>query len=164
MMMRLTIALCLMLLLMPAAATAESYILKRVIVSWGDGTVDDSASSDTFSALGSMSVVGKIITQNIIFCTNATCINMVKNGSATILYVHPHIAYITLRQHDASVIDLIIQSVSPNIVTLYAFEDGVVEVHEWKPTTKNNKQLNSGGETHGSIARGIADALRAIRK
>jgi hypothetical protein len=112
-----------------------------------------------------MGVAGNTITQDITFCAHGACMNVVENSGGTILYVHPGTAYITVkRSEDGLVDDIIIQSVAPNIITLYVYEDGTAEAHEWQPSNKNNKQLHADGEPRGSIARGIADALRAIRK
>jgi len=144
---------------------ADSFLLKRAIVTWDDGTVDDSAASSVFSLEGSMSIVGNTITQNIKYCYQQVCDDVVQNGIGTILYVNPNMAYVTIRREEDGVVDnLIIQSLTPNIITLYVYEDGTAEAHEWQPSSKNNKQLHADGEPRGSIARGIADALRAIRK
>lgn len=144
---------------------ATSYTLKRVIITWDDGTVDDSAASKTFKASGSMQINSNTLTQSITFCVNNDCEKIVDNASGTILYVHPNYAYITARRNeDGSIDDLILQSVTPNIITLYVYEDGTAEAHEWQPTGKNNKQSPTKKAPAGSIGKGIAAAIKATRQ
>lgn len=145
---------------------ASSFLLKRVIITWNDGTVDDSAASDSFSANGSMNISGGGFSQDITFCVYGSCEKIVENASATVLYIHPNYAYITAkRNEDGSIDDLILQSVSPNIITLYVYEDGTAEAHEWEPTAKAAKIVNdNNGVTFGSVAKGVAEAIKSTKR
>jgi len=153
------------LLVLSCSLHAASHTLKRVIITWDDGSTDDSATSKTFKASGTMQINGNTLTQTITFCEGKICDKVVDNASGTITYVHPNYAYITARRNDdGSVDNLILQSVSPNIITLYVYEDGTAEAHEWQPTGKNNKQQPADDDPRGSIGRGVAAGIKSTRQ
>lgn len=114
-------------------AHAEDYTLKRAVITWDGGFIDDSAIAGTFSASGSMSVVGNRITQNITLCNFGTCEQVVENVGSVISHVAENTARISLRFDDETQGDLTILSLFPNIITLFVYDDGTAETHEWEP-------------------------------
>ncbi len=112
-----------------------------------------------------MQINGNTITQTITFCEGKVCDKVADNAGGTITYVHPSYAHITIQRHEDGISDnLLLQSLSPNIITLYVYEDGTAEAHEWQPTGKNNKQSPTKEAPAGSIGKGIAAAIKAARQ
>lgn len=153
----------LMVLGITATAQAENYTLKRVVVTWDDGAVDDSALG-IFQANGSMSINGDRIVQDITFCEFDVCDHVVVNSSGTVKSVAKNAAMVTIKLDDGSVIDLTLLTLSPNIITLYVYDDGTIETHEWQQVEPFSKRLekrtSTDQPTTGAIGKGIAGKLR----
>ena len=114
----------------PVTATAADYSLKRVLVTWEDGILSDSAQGD-FSAEGKMSVIGNRITQNMTLCLAGAC--EAAHASATILSVAPGASSVRIRNDNGLVQDMALLSLSPTIITTHTYSDGTVEIGEWTP-------------------------------
>lgn len=112
---------------------AADFALKRAVITWNGGIVDDSAIGGKFTASGTMAVNGNVIQQNITFCDSGSCEKVVENGGGTIIDVAANTARITARTDDGTVGDLTILTLFPNIITLFVYDDGTVETHEWEP-------------------------------
>lgn len=122
------------LLLIPFSVVAQNFILKRVVITWDGGLVDDSLIvAGKFTANGDMSIVGNKINQNITFCYSGVCDRVIENGGGLILDVAENTARITARNDDGDVGELTILSLYPNIITMYVYDDGTAETHEWEP-------------------------------
>lgn len=89
---------------------------------------------------------------------------MVVNSGGTVTAVATNAAKVTIKLDDGSVGDLTLLTLTPNIITLYTYDGGTIEIHEWEPTAPFAKRLEK--ETHGSnvpvgsIGKGIAGKLR----
>lgn len=161
------IILGIVVLIVSMGTQAANYTLKRAIITWAGPVVDDSYLGD-FQVFGSMSINGMEIVQSIRFCIAGACENLVENTGGTIISISQNTAKITSRRHQDGVIDdLTILSLLPNIITLYVYDDGTVETHEWRPVNAfaiSKEQipddLGESGQVSGQIGRGIAEALR----
>lgn len=145
-----------------STAAAQNYTLKRAVITWDGGSVDDSALG-TFQASGSMSINGNRIIQDITFCEFGTCDHVVVNSGGTVTSVAQNAAKATIQLDDGSAGDLTLLTLSPNIITLFAYDDGTVETHEWEPVAPFGKKLEkaiSGELSAGTIGKGIAAKLR----
>lgn len=147
---------------------SAGYTLKRAVITWDDGSTDDSA-LNTFQATGTMTITNNTITQNITFCSAGICDKVVDNESGTVLSLSANSSRATLRRNDDGTVgDLTLLTLSPNIITLFVYEDGTAEIHEWKPTNPLAKRTDAAPEsgntatnhTRGSVGTGIARALR----
>lgn len=162
---KISIAIFLIVIFMPNVQAGD-YTLKRVVITWAGALVDDSALGP-FRASGSMNINGQVITQNITFCQNGTCEKMVENSSGTIVNVTPGTEKVSIRLHeDGTVGDLTLLTLSPNIITMFVYDDGTAETHEWQPVNAFTKIANEIPETAnqaiviGKIGRGVANKLR----
>ncbi len=121
-----------LIILASSTIQAADYTLKRAVVTWNGGIVDDSALG-AFSVVGLMSINGDVIKQDITFCSKKTCTPVVNSGSGRIIDVEGNAARITLRRADGSIGELTILTLNPNIITLFVYNDGTAEAHEWEP-------------------------------
>lgn len=165
------IILQMILIILSVNAYAADYVLKRTVVTWPGPTVDDSYTGQ-FQATGTMNINGMIITQSIRFCTSGICENAAESASGTIVSISENTAQISVRRHEDGIIDdLTILTLSPNIITMYVYEDGTVETHEWEPTNiftsisqQQHEAFDFGTDPsappRGRIGAVIADALK----
>lgn len=164
-MFRVLFYLIIILVVLPSPLQAASFILKRAIITWDNGLIDDSASSTTFTINGTMQANGNVLTQNITYCEYGVCDKVVDNASGTITYVHHNLAYFTVRRHEDNLSEEItLQAIVPNIITLYVYEDGTIEAHEWEPSERIGKIMDDDVTSSGSVAKGIAPALKLSRE
>lgn len=150
------------LIMFPSSVYAQNYTLKRAVITWEGGLIDDSLVG-TFGASGTMSINGNRIVQDITFCEFGTCDHVVVNSGGTVTSVAKNAAKVTIKLDDGSIGDITLLTLSPNIITLYAYDDGTVETHEWEPTAPFAKRLEkeTGNALQtGILGRGIADKLR----
>lgn len=120
------------LILFASSSTyAQEYNLKRVVITWAGGFVDDTAIGP-FSATGSMTLNGNELNQNITFCLQGSCAKVVDNGGGTIIDIANNTARITTRLRDGTLGDLTILTLYPNIITMFVYDDGTAETHEWE--------------------------------
>lgn len=160
----LTITAFLFLFILMSSAHAESYVLKRVVITWDDGLVDDSMLGP-FQASGSMSINGQRIVQDITLCESpGVCDHVVANSGGTVTSVAKNAAKVTIKLDDGTVGDLTLLTLSQNIITLFAYDDGTVETHEWERVNpfakKLEKEMSGSDAPVGSIGKGIAVKLR----
>lgn len=126
--------LCLLVALLSGPVMAQNYNLKRIAITFNGGFVSDSAIGSRIKASGDMTINGSIITQNIRYCDETGCLQLVENASGDIVEVAGNAARVTVRRHEDGVLDdLTILSLHPNIITMYVYDDGTVETHEWEP-------------------------------
>lgn len=143
-------------------ASAQNYTLKRAVITWNDGSVDDSALGG-FSVNGSMRINGSRLVQDITYCESGVCDHVVENSGGAIVSVGKNTAKVTIRADDGYVGDLTLLTLTPNIITLFVYDDGTVETHEWQQTAPFSKPLEKQtgtGQPTGTIGQGIAAKLR----
>ena len=115
-------------------AQSQNYTLKRVVITWDGGMVEDSAIGP-MSANGTMTINGNQINQDITLCYPGYCDHVVENAGGAIVDIAANAARVTVRRAvDGTFGDLTILSLSPNIIEMYVYDDGSVETHEWEPT------------------------------
>lgn len=142
--------------------SAQNYTLKRAVITWNDGSVDDSALGG-FSVNGSMRINGSRLVQDITYCESGVCDHVVQNSGGAIISVGKNTAKVTIRADDGYVDDLTLLTLSPSIITLFAYDDGTVETHEWQPVepfSKRQEKQTGAGQPAGAIGRGIASKIR----
>lgn len=114
-------------------AQSQNYTLKRVVITWDGGMVEDSAIGP-MSANGTMTINGNQINQDITLCYPGSCDHVVENAGGAIVDIAANAARVTVRRSvDGTFGDLTILSLSPNIIEMYVYDDGSVETHEWEP-------------------------------
>lgn len=145
-----------------STAQAQNYTLKRAVITWSDSSIDDSALGG-FTVNGSMRINGNRIVQDITYCESGVCDHVVENSGGAIISVGKNTAKVTIRADDGYIGDLTLLTLTPNIITLFVYDDGTVETHEWQQTVPFSKPLEKQtgtGQPTGTIGQGIAEKLR----
>tara|TARA_R110002073_G_scaffold335683_3_gene528473 strand:- start:1020 stop:1529 length:510 start_codon:yes stop_codon:yes gene_type:complete len=142
---------------------AIDYTLKRVTITWDNGSIEDSF-VDEFAVEGTMHLNNGAFTQEIIFCVAGTC-EVVVDDTGSVISVGINDANVTLRSFDGAITELTLLSLNPNLITMFVYSDGAVETHEWEiadtiTAIRNNLPENHTRKHSGYIGSGVASALR----
>lgn len=152
-----------MLNLWISTAFATDYALARAIITWDDGLTDDSLVG-AFGIEGTMSINNGVVIQLITFCRPGEGCKVVVDDTGSVTSIGVNDSSVTIRSTDSGIGELNLISLAPSIITMFTYEDGTIEMHEWRVieglNAKRNSLPNKNKKKLGAIGRSIASALR----
>ena len=144
-------------------AFATDYALTRAIITWDDGVTDDSLVG-AFGIEGTMNINNGVVIQRITFCRSGEGCKVVVDDTGSVTAIGINDSSVTIRSTDGSIGALNLISLAPGIITMFTYEDGTIEMHEWRVIEGLNARRNSlpskNKKKLGAIGRSIAAALR----